>query len=242
MECLREVGHREYPHPVGRPGWRQRWLDLAFFHWSVEPEVVGPTLPDGLELDLFEGRAWLSVVPFRMEDVMLRGLPAIPRVSDFPELNLRTYVVRDGKPGVWFYSLDADQSVAVWAARKFFSLPYFKADMRCEADGEGVNYSSVRREGGVEFEADYRPVGEVYFSEPGTLEAWLTERYCLYAERKGKVHRGEIHHRQWPLQKMEFEIERNGLFEASGFDLSGGPELAQFSRGVDVAVWGICEC
>lgn len=119
-------------------------MDLAFFHWPVEATLFERLLSDGLQLDLYDGTAWVSVVPFRMEDVMLRGLPAVPRVSNFPELNLRTYVTKDGKPGIWFFSLDADQYLAVWAARRFFHLPYFKANMRCELEDEGVVYSSRR--------------------------------------------------------------------------------------------------
>lgn len=151
MDCLKHTSHRSYPLPNSGHVGRQKWLDLAFFHWRVPVELVAKYIPDGLELDLFEGEAWLSVVPFRMEDVMLRGLPAISGLSDFPELNLRTYVVKDGKPGVWFFSLDADQRLAVWAARRFFHLPYFKARMQCESEGEGILYRSERSEDGARF-------------------------------------------------------------------------------------------
>ena len=242
MDCLSQIAHRPYPIPAGRPRWRQKWLDLAFFHWPIDVEMVKALLPDGLELDTYEGLAWLSVVPFRMEDVMLRGLPAVPNISNFPELNLRTYVIKDGKPGVWFFSLDADQRLAVWAAKTFFHLPYFKALMRCDLEGERVIYSSRREEGDATFAAEYQPVGEVYYAHSGTLEHWLTERYCLYSYDGTHLYRGDIHHCPWPLQKINYDISQLDLGSDEGFTFTSAPVAAQFARELEVAIWPLERC
>ena len=220
------------------------WLDLLFAHWAVQAEKVQATLPEGLEVDLYEGQAWLGVVPFWMDNVGLRGLPYMPGVKRFPELNVRTYVVQDGKPGVWFYSLDATSSFAVATARATFNLPYYRAHMdtsRNPVEGGWVDYRSVRTHGGVgpgEFLGRFRPSGEVYGAREGTLEHWLTERYCLYsADPKGRVFRGEIHHAPWPLRPAEAEIQTNTVAEHAGFALEGPPAHLHFVDRIDVVGW-----
>lgn len=236
------VDHRPWPLPRAPWTMRQGWHDLLFAHWRVDPNVLRPTLPEGLELDLYDGEAWLAVVPFRMTGIRPRGGFGLPGLSAFPELNLRTYVKRDGRPGVWFYSLDADQRTAVRIARRFFHLPYFKARMRLAwRDGTCV-YSSVRQHAGApsaDLHARYRPTGEVFRAEKGSLEEWLTERYCLYARSPaGKVFRAEIHHRPWPIQPAEASFEVNDI--ARGFldlDLAREAEHLLFVGDLDVRVW-----
>ena len=151
-------------------------------------------VPDELELDLFDGQCWVGVVPFWMSGVRARGTPGAPRASRFAELNVRTYVTCGGKPGVYFFSLDAASRLAVVAARAFYHLPYFFADMKAEADGEAIVYKSARRSESAEFRGHYGPTGPVVLREPGPLEHWLTERYCLYTVDRDRVWRGEIHH------------------------------------------------
>lgn len=237
---LRE--HRPYPAPDRPWHMTMSWLDLLFAHWSFAPETLAALLPPGLTLDTFEGRAWVGVVPFRMDNVGPRGLPWLPGVSAFPELNVRTYVIVGDKPGVWFFSLDAASALAVRGARAAFHLPYFDAKMRCEAREGWVDYHSERDHGdappGV-FTGRYRGVGEVYESTPGTLEHWLTERYCLYAaDRRGRIRRGEIHHEQWPLQKAEAEIETCTVTEGWGIELPADQQpLLHFVERIDVVGW-----
>lgn len=171
---------------------------------------------------------------------MRRPFPDLPWISAFPELNLRLYVEADGKPGVWFLSLDAANPLAVWAARRFFHLPYFRARMSLSGLPGAVSYRSVRldRPRGVEFRAEYAPTSDVYLAEAGTLEHWLTERYCLYARTpRGRLLRAEVHHRPWPLQRASAEIARNDLLAPHGLSVSGPPALLHFSRRLDVAVW-----
>jgi uncharacterized protein YqjF (DUF2071 family) len=179
-----------------------------------------------------------------MEGVTPRFLPDFPYFSAFVELNLRLYVEAEGKPGVWFLSLDASNIAAVMGARAVFNLPYFHASMRISPQAGGFEYDSRRRRSAneVRFRGRYRPVGTPYESRKGTLENWLTERYCLYAQtRSGKIRRLEVHHVPWPLQKAEAEIEVNGLAGPHGFDLPGSPALLHFSPRIDVALWGSAE-
>ncbi len=175
-----------------------------------------------------------------MTGVSPRLVPNLPWLSAFPELNLRLYVELDGKPGVWFLSLDAANPVAVWAARRFFHLPYFYAEMAIDGDGDTFRYRSERRSEGdaARFSGTYRPTSPLYEAMPGTLEHFLTERYCLYAQAPdGSLYRAEVHHRPWPLQKAEAEIERNEVAAPHGLRLDGPPALLHFARKIDVVVW-----
>jgi uncharacterized protein YqjF (DUF2071 family) len=238
--ALAETGHRPWPLP-GRPwNWRQRWCDLLFAHWPVPAAALRHLVPDGLTIQEFDGTSWVGVVPFRMEGVMLRGLPDVPGISAFLELNLRLYVERDGRPGVWFLSLDASNPLAVWAARTFFHLPYFRAQMSLSEFAGEFSYFSQRTVGGHALEAVYGPDGDVYRSTPGTLEHWLTERYCLYAQSgSGQLYRAQIHHHPWPLQPARAEFLYNALAVPHGFTLDGAPALLHFSRSIDVIVWDL---
>lgn len=197
-------------------------------------------VPEELKIQEFQGTSWVGIVPFRMHGVMRRPWPDLPGVSAFPELNLRLYVEHDGKPGVWFISLDATNPLAVWAARRYFHLPYFQAAIDVEAAGERVRYRCERQDGPerVAFEAVYRPTSEVYESKPGSLEHFLTERYCLYAKTPGgTLMRAEVHHAPWPLQRAEADIRLNLIAQPQGIPLEGPPALLHFSRRLDVVVW-----
>jgi uncharacterized protein len=217
------------------------WHDLLFMHWPVDESALRPLIPSTLSLDTFDGSAWLAITPFRMSDVHPRYLPSVPPLSNFPELNVRTYVTAGDEPGIWFFSLDAANPVAVRLARATFHLPYFDAEMTCRVVSEEVSYRSVRthrRAPGAEFVARYRPVGEPFESRPGTLEDFLTERYCLYAaDGRGHVYRGDIHHHPWPLQRAELEIESLAMTEQIGVALPETAPLLHFSKRLDVLAW-----
>jgi uncharacterized protein YqjF (DUF2071 family) len=220
---------------------RMRWCDLLFAHWTVDAAALRKLIPQGLELDLFEGRAYVGVVPFRMEGVAPRWIPPSPGLHAFPELNLRTYVKAGNKQGVWFFSLDAGQRLAVRVARRFFHLPYFDAKFEIGSAGEGIEYSAVRTHLGAPkaaFAATYRPIDAISASAPGTLDSWLTERYCLYAaDGTGRVYRGEIDHQPWPLQKASAEVRVNTLGEWLGLEMKGQPETLHFARSLEVHAW-----
>jgi uncharacterized protein YqjF (DUF2071 family) len=239
---LSALDHRPWPLPAGPWRWRQSWHDLLFAHWPVPASALRALVPASVAIQEFDGTSWVGVVPFRMTGVMRRPLPDVPGLSAFPELNLRLYVEVGGKPGVWFISLDAANALAVWAARRFFHLPYFRADMTTRDDGRRIHYRSQRRtranEPRVTFKGSYWPTSEPFRSEPGTLEHFLTERYCLYAQaRDGTILRANVHHRPWPLQTAAAELEVNTVGEAQGIELRGAPARLHFSRQLDVVVW-----
>jgi uncharacterized protein len=238
---LSRTEHRPYPIPAGSWALFMSWHDLLFMHWPVDEGALRPLIPPALSLDTFDGSAWLSVTPFRMTGVRPRFLPGVPRLSSFPELNLRTYVTAGGKPGIWFFSLDAGKPVAVRLARATFHLPYFDAKMYCHPVDDEVRYRSARTHKGApqaEFAARYRPVGEPFESRPGTLENFLTERYCLYAaDEKSNIRRGDIHHHPWPLQPAEAEIEKLAMTEQIGVALPETRPILHFSKRLDVLAW-----
>jgi uncharacterized protein YqjF (DUF2071 family) len=218
-----------------------RWCDLLFAHYTINPSRLRAHLPAGLELDLFESRAYVGAVPFTMRGVSPRMAPVIPGLSGFPELNLRTYVTAGGVPGVWFFSLDAGQKLAVRIARRMFHLPYFDAEFHIDSIGQRIDYSCVRTHldaPRAEFAVSYEAAGPCFAAEPGSLDYWLTERYCLYAaDDMGQLFRGRIDHESWPLQPAEAEIRINTLGDSLGIDLSGPPAILHFAKSLDVHAW-----
>ncbi len=240
-KILSRTGHRPYPVPQGPWVLFMSWHDLLFMHWSVPEEALRSLVPPALHLDTFDGGAWLGITPFRMSGTRPRFLPGVPPLSNFPELNVRTYVTAGGKPGIWFFSLDAHNPVAVRLARAAFHLPYFDARMSCDVAGDEVRYRSVRTHRGApraEFAARYRPVGEPLESRTGTLEDFLTERYCLYAaDGRGNVYRGDIHHPPWSLRRAELEVESLAMTEQIGFALPESEPLLHFSKRLDTLAW-----
>jgi uncharacterized protein len=231
---LEHLGHR--PWPVPARGWTmgQTWEDLLFAHWRVPLEAVRKHVPPELEVDVHDGSAWLGLTPFRLSGLRGRGLLPLPGANTFLELNVRTYVTAGDKPGIWFFSLDASSRLAVEAARRTYRLPYFHARMSAAKRGEWISYECARiDEAGRVFSGRYRPNGAVFHAEPGTLEWFLTERYCLYTTDRGRLARAEIHHELWPLQPAEAEID---LASISPLELNGDP-LVHFSRRQDVVIW-----
>jgi len=215
----------------------QTWHDLLFAHWPIPLEVLRPLVPHQLPLDTFDGKCWLGIAPFHMSGVRARGVPPLPGLSRFPEVNVRTYCTLDGQPGVFFFSLDAANRPAVWAARSFYHLPYFFARMEAQVAGDDVSYFSRRLNGEAELQARYRPIAPVQLRRPGTLEHWLTERYCLYAVADERVYRAEIHHLPWPLQDAHAEFEKNTMAAAAGLSLPPVEPLLHFAKQLQVLIW-----
>jgi uncharacterized protein len=217
----------------------QTWEDLLFAHWPVAPSALAPLVPPGLEIDTFDGDAWLGILPFRLTGFRLRGLPAVPRFSTFPELNVRTYVTAGGKPGIYFLSLDAGREWAVTAARRFYKLPYFRARMAMRGRA-AIEFSSERASDGGQpqrsFQARYRPDGEPFLAAPGTLEYFLTERYCLYTADGGRILRAEAHHLPWWIQPAQAELDENTMVP-SPLELPSQGPLLHYSLRQDVLVW-----
>jgi hypothetical protein len=236
---LERVDHRPWPLPDGPWVMGQTWEELLFAHWRVPAEALRSRLPAGLELDLFQDEAWIGVTPFRVTGLRARGLPPLPLLSSFLEVNTRTYVTVGGKPGIWFFSLDAASELAVLAARRGYKLPYFRADMRAGWSGGRLSYESRRRdpEGApAAFRARYRPNGDVLEADASSLAHFLTERYCLYAADGGRLKRAQIHHEPWPLQPAEAEIAENTM-PPPGIELLDDEPLLHFSARLDVVIW-----
>jgi uncharacterized protein YqjF (DUF2071 family) len=237
---LADDDHRPWPLP--RRAWLmgQTWVELLFAHWPVPEEALRAVVPPQLPLDTFDGSAWLGITPFCVRGLRLRGTFPAPVLSSFPELNVRTYVSVEGKPGIYFLSLDADSIAAVHAARRSYRLPYFRSRIEVARDQEAVGYDLLRTADDgppAYFTARYGPRGERLPVRKGSLERWLTERYCLYTlDAEERVQRGEIHHPPWPLRAAWAEIETNTMAMPFGVELEGEP-LLHFSSRQDVVVW-----
>ena len=220
---------------------RMRWVELLFAHWPVPVEALRPLVPAELEIDTLEDQAWLGVVPFRMEDVAPRFLPAVPGPGGFPEINVRTYVTRNGRGGVWFLSLDAGSRVAVKGARTAFHLPYYRARMSSDTEAGWVDYRSERTDSRgtpAVFSGRYRPTGPIEVAAPGSLDAFLTDRMGLYAtDGDGRIHWTAIRHEPWPLQSAEAEIEVNTMAAAAGLTLPDLAPVLSFAKRLDVVAW-----
>lgn len=237
----RVAEHRPWPMP--RQSWvmAQTWTDLLFAHWSVAPGMLDGLVPPQLPLDTFDGRAWIAATPFGVRNTRLRPTLPVPFVSAFPEINVRTYVIVGGKPGIFFFSLDAGSTLAVAAARRAYRLPYFRARMSIDRNGSVVQFASKRTSSEApacaEFRARYRPVGAMFNAPAGTLEHWLTERYCLYTLGDARrVLRGDIHHPPWRLQPADADIDRNTMAAELAIELDGDP-LLHYARRQDVVFW-----
>ncbi|TGB02754.1 YqjF family protein [Halobacillus salinus] len=194
----------------------QTWEELVFMHWPVSEEELRPFIPDAFELDLFEGQAWIAIVPFRMNNIHFKGLPKVKAGNHLLELNVRTYVTYNGEPGVYFITLDANHPLGVFLARTVFGLPYVHANMRLEQNDSSVHYLSRRTHDGyptAHFHATINPISPPFPAEPGSLIYWLTERYCLWVVRGSYIYKGPIFHHNWSLQKSEATIFTNSLVD-----------------------------
>jgi uncharacterized protein YqjF (DUF2071 family) len=234
---LDQRAHRPWPVPERRWLQGQTWRDLLFAHWPVPSEVLRSVVPPALTIDTWEGEAWIAVVPFEITGLRLRGTLPAPVLSRFAEANVRTYTTVDGRPGIYFLSLDAASAVAVAAARASYRLPYFRARMAIERSGGEIRYRSMRVRGTASLRALYRPMGTVFQARPGTLEHFLIERYCLYTVPGGRVRRTDIHHPPWDLQPAQAQLAENTMTLAAGVSLPAREPLLHYARRQDVVIW-----
>lgn len=212
------------------------WQDVLVASWPVDPDVVAPRLPDGLAPDTYDGKAYLSVVPFVMADVRPRGVPA-RFGKTFGELNLRTYVTADGNPGIYFFNLDATDPLGVRIARRLFRLPYYDADMTVRRNGSRVDFESDRTHedaASLGFDATYEPTGDLGRADPGSIDEFLLERYRFFVDGRDTVYRGEVRHDPWRLADADIEFRENDLFAANDFENPDGSPHVTYSPGVDV--------
>ena len=231
--ALKELRHRPWPLPKKRPLLSQVWQNLLFIHWEVSLKQVQAAVPKTLEIDTYDGKAWIAIVPFDMKKVTLNGIPPISALSDFPEINVRTYVKHKGKPGVWFFSLDVPSKIAVWIAQRFFHLPYRYAHIEVIERDNAIYYQ--HKMGKSAFTAHYKPIRVAPVSET-SFETWATERYCLYCKsKKGHLYRTEVQHQKWPLQQAEIDIQTNTLLDT--WDLGLRHPSVLFSKHLDVLAY-----
>lgn len=227
--------------PEGTPLMLQTWGKLLFLHWRMPAEALRPLIPAPLEIDTHEGEAWVGVTPFTMWGLRLPGMPALPVVSRTHELNVRTYVHHDGVPGVWFLSLDAMNPLAVWGARFTFHLPYYQADMHFDGETHPLRFVSQRAHAGApaaSFEAEWRRGSPLGMAEPGSLEFFLVERYCLYATTERRLYRARIHHAPWPLCAAEVLKLESSMLESHGLPTpTNAPLVHAQGEALDVEVW-----
>jgi hypothetical protein len=235
MRELPPAMHRPWPLPSDPWIMFQSWQKLLFAHWPLEPAALRRLIPAQLEIDTRDDSAWIGITPFLMRDLRPRGVPPLPLVSDFLELNVRTYVRHEDRPGVWFFTLETDSRVAAAAARFMYSLPYHVAEMTARVQDGWVDYRSARAAG--EVAARYRGLGPATPAQPGTLAHFLTERYALYSRRSSRLYRGEIHHAPWSLQDAEGEVTLLSLVEGLGLPLPAGAPLLHYSERQDTFVW-----
>lgn len=231
-----ELRHR----PEGRPIMHQSWGKLLFIHFRMDAGLLRPLIPKPLELDTFDGSAWVAITPFTMWGVRAFPpfLPPVPGLSSFHELNVRTYVYVDDVPGVWFFSLDCNSAAAVLGARSFFFLPYYNADIELEQVGKTINYSLQRTdEPSAVFDATWRIGEPLRFSQPGSLEFFLTERYLLYTTRDDKFYRARIHHEPWPLQEATLTSFNSTMIEANDLPTPEGEPLLHYAEEINVDIW-----
>jgi uncharacterized protein len=242
---------------------RQHWGKLLFMHWPLEVETLRPLIPVQLSIDTFDGKAWIGVVPFTMWGIRASFLPPLPGTSAFHELNVRTYVHYQGMPGVWFFSLDAANSLAVWGARKFYHLPYFNADMKLKQDGDAIRYSSRRTDEmtyaeffsheslhfprklsadphdrpRAELDMDWKIGAPLPQAQVGSIDFFLTERYCLYALKDGEIYRARIFHEPWRLQTAAIGSLRSTMIDSLEISQPGGPPLLHYAESIAVDIW-----
>jgi uncharacterized protein len=238
---LKATAHRITPLPAGPWVMTQIWHDLLFAHCPIALDVLRPLVPQVLPLDTFDGQCWIGIVPFRMSNVHPRGLPSVPGLSRFPELNVRTYVMLHDRPGVYFFSLDAGNAIAVELARSIFHLPYFRARMSSNRIADTIYYRSRRihrNAPSADYTASYRPIAPVVYAQQGTIEHWLTERYYLYTTvGRDRVYRGDIHHRLWPLQIAELEVMQDTMALSHRIHLPDTTPLLHYSQVQEVLIW-----
>lgn len=236
---LKELEHRPWEMPKNPWIWRQSWKELSFLHFPVAVEELKKRVPQALEIDSFEGTAWVSLVPFFMEDVMMRNLPSIYPFKKFPELNARTYVKYGGKTGVYFFSLDASSLNFVLGGRIAFNLPYYLAKMKIEKKKQGhYHYQSQRRFANKQqFDVEIQYDDASFSAEKGSFEHWVAERYCLFTANQKKVSCVEVHHAPWQLHHASCKIHANDLLKTLGIQPLQQEPICHFSPGVDVIAW-----
>ena len=234
--------HLPFPMPERKHSLEQKWVDLTFMHWEVDPDLLRAHIPEDLEIDLFNGKAYIGTIPFRMEKVRPRKLPSVSFISNFPEFNIRAYVTKNRKSGVYFLTLDAQSHITCIYAPYAYSLPYrySKCDFQSNDKG-GYKWKSIRKKNGVSLNGESFSKGILLEAGKNSLEEFLFERYCLYVNHKGSICRAYTYHEPWKFRIGEVNIIENTLTESYNLGVKDllKPELVHVSEGVEVLTWSI---
>jgi hypothetical protein len=248
---LYSVDHRPWLPPDAHWLLSQSCNDLLFAHFAIDPPTLRRLVPDALTLDLYDGVAWLTVSPSSISHMRPSGIPALPGLSFFQQVNLRTYVTVQGKPGLYYFSVDTGSLSAVWFARVFFRMQYWHSGIQISGatlqarkpETPTIHFRSSRLhgpaaiEGSAKFEVEYAPEGEPRLARRGSLDEFLVERYCVYSLNRRRLYRTEVHHQPWPLQPVRVKIRANSLAEPFGLELPIVPDVCHFSRSLKMLVW-----
>jgi hypothetical protein len=248
---LYSVAHRPWMPPDSQWLLSQNWNDLLLAHFAIAPEALRRLVPEALTLELYDGAAWLTISPFCTSHMRPSGVPPLPGFSFFPQVNLRTYVTVEGKPGLYYFSVDTASLTAVWGARVFFRMQYWHSKIQVsgatiqarKATGSAIHFSASRlhgpqaANGAAKLEVSYAPEGEAERARRGSLDEFLTERYCVYSWNRGKFYRTEVHHQPWPLQRVRVEFRANSLADPLGLTLPKEPDVCHFSRSLKMLAW-----
>jgi len=240
MGAVYEGEHLPFPMPKRPFAISQQWRDLTFMHWKVDPKRLQPHLPEGLEIDLFEGEAYVGVIPFIMKNVRPRRLPTVPGISTFAEFNVRTYVVKNGQAGVFFLTLDAKSLITCIHAPRAYGLAYRYAKAKVKRNGDALQWQSRRSSDGAELRGTSKAKGPMQSAKAGSLEHFLFERYCLYTEYNGCLRRAYVYHQPWRFQEGDMTLEANSLLASYDLGLDvHAPDLVHISKGLPVKTWPI---
>ncbi|MBB6450569.1 hypothetical protein HNR44_002552 [Geomicrobium halophilum] len=234
------TSHRPFPLPKGPWFMTQTWQEVLFAHWPLSPDSLQSKIPEPLEMDTYNGNAWIGILPFHLTHLRARLLPPIPFVQTFPEINVRTYVTYRGQPGIYFFSLDASHWLTVFGARSFFHLPYHYAHIKIKKKKGYIYYYSQRENN--RFEASYQPTSPVFTAAKHSLEYWLSERYRLYTSHKKQLYSLDIHHRPWQLQTADAVFTKNSLAASHQISLPSTTPLLHYAKKQKVFFWPLRRC
>lgn len=236
-----QTAHRPWQLPKSPWVMTQTWKKLLFAHWPIEPNLLRAKIPAPLELDTFDETAWITIVPFQMGKIRFRLIPPIPGTYPFPELNVRTYVTYQGKGGVYFFNIEADHHLAVWAAKRFAYLPYTYTNITWQERSEQIHFTCYRKQKPL-FEISYQPTSSANPTKMGSLDHWLMERYCLYTTYHHNLYRGEIHHRPWLVQQAKVQIIHNAVFDDYQLHVKNTDPLFHYADQLQIWAWPMTKC
>jgi len=229
-QILEQKEHRSWNYPIEKWSYYQEWNNALFFHYEVDKNILQDLVPDDLEIDLINGKAWVSVVAFVMERIRPRFLPSVSSISNFGEINVRTYVIKDNKPGVYFLSIEAEKLMSAVLAKSLSGLPYEKSTIKRTKNSYQAQHSLK----GFSLSADYHIGMEI--KHKNELDLFLTERYCLYLNKGNNLFRYEIQHIPWKLNQLELDYLQLD-YKLGNLILDSNPNFIHYSVGVQVVAW-----